>query len=102
MDDLRFFHFDDNVFTDLAKLALQLRTSSKPHECCQVFSAFYLHSVRLDKMHVQCRCVGENLATSLHGAEDVRPHFFGQLHYGGLYYFPMLRQRLFVTFQAVC
>lgn len=50
----------------------------------------YLYSVRLNKMHVQRRCVWENLSTSFHGAEDVGPHFFGQLRDGGLYYFPRL------------
>lgn len=62
----------------------------------------YLYSVRLDKMHVQRRCVGQNLATAFHRAEDVRPHFFGQLRDGGFYYFLTLRQRLFVTVQRVC
>lgn len=42
----------------------------------------------LHQMHVERRCVGQNLAASLHGAQDVRPHFFGELHDGGLYDFP--------------
>lgn len=58
--------------------------------------------MRLDKVHVQRRCVGKNFATSFHRAEDVRPHFFGQLRDGRFDYFLALRQRLFVTVQRVC
>ena len=52
-------------------------------------------------MHVQRRCVGEDLATSLHGAEDVGPHFFGELRDGGFYYFSWLRHRRVATFGTV-
>lgn len=51
-------------------------------------------------MHVQSWCVGENLPTSLHGAQDVGPHFFGQLLDGGFDYFPGLRQRHFAAPRA--
>lgn len=52
-------------------------------------------------MHVERRCVGENLATSFHRAEDVRPHFFGQLRDARFDDFLTLRQRLFATVQTV-
>lgn len=59
-----------------------------PRDNRSPFHALYLDSVRLDKMHVERGRVGENLATSFNGAEDVGPHFFGQLRDGGLDYFP--------------
>lgn len=43
----------------------------------------YLDSVGLDQMHVECWSVRQNLPTSFHRAEDVGPHFFGELCYGG-------------------
>ncbi|MEQ2293062.1 hypothetical protein AMECASPLE_029374 [Ameca splendens] len=53
-------------------------------------------------MHVQRRCVGENFATSFHGAEDIRPNFFSQLDDGGFDYFPALRHRLLEAFHTAC
>lgn len=85
---------DVNAFAMLAKLNSVTFVTNWPH-----FLRLYLDSVWLYKMHVQCGGVGENLATSFHGAEDVGPHFFGQLRDGGLYYFPWLRH--FVTLGAV-
>lgn len=51
-------------------------------------------------MHVESWRVGENLPTSLHGAQDVGPHFFGQLLDSGFDYFPGLRQRHFAAPRA--
>lgn len=61
----------------------------------------YLDPVWLDQVHVESRRVGQNLPTSLHRAQDVRPHFFGQLHDGGFDDFPWLGHRHLAAFRAV-
>lgn len=67
------------------------RAEVGPRDNPPPFHPLYLNSVWLYEMHVERGRVGENLATSFNGAEDVGPHFFGQLRDGGLYYFPWLR-----------
>ena len=47
----------------------------------------------LDQVHVQRRCVGQYFPAALHGAEDVGPHFFGQLHDGRRHELPRDRER---------
>lgn len=74
-----------------------------PQSTCRALgkNSVYLYPVWLDQMHVEGWCVGKNLPTSLDGAQDVRPHFFGQLRDGGFYYLPWVRHRHRAAFGAV-
>lgn len=64
--------------------------------------SYYLYPVRFNEVHVQCRCVGKNLPASFHSAEDVFPHFFGQLTDAGFYHFATVRQGILLAFESVC